>query len=730
MNTPSIHSESGDRNMKVVVHHLAGCSPLPLAHYLKALGVLRLVAEQKDPGARLWWQDEHAVLACRLDEEELMQFFLQQYRPTPLIAPWNGGSGFYPGDNQKPVASIVASSVDRLAAYKQAIALASGIVGNRAEQPIAGTEKDGMLQELRRKVRGPLATWIDCAVVLDGEGSPSYPSLLGTGGNDGRLDFTLNFMQHLDAVISFDDVGSRTSSTVALKAALFSREPFQGLEDGAIGQFLPGMAGGANATTGYSGDSAINSWDYILMLEGALLFEAGLSRRVGTNQLPLAAAPFAMRGESAGHGTAAPGEEAPRGEQWLPLWRQPTTYLDVRRLFAEGRFALRERPVCSALDAARAVGRLGVARGVSAFERIAFLERNGRMKFAIPLARWPVRVQTNRSLVDWAAGWTDRLSGKVVDEQTPASWKASARRCEEALLACCRNGRDAACWQELLLTMGSAEAVLAQTPEKADKTFLRPLSNLPGEWVEALPNTPELRLALSLAGLVGTQDDETGTADYQHPVRIHFVPFPWDYEWKRWNFRSFAKSGPEVVANSGDLIRDAIAILRRRLEGGRLSLRAGHGHYAAPTDIAAFLRGELDDALILAMARPLMALAWKDASRLAVPVEGCAQDDGVMNLYGLLRLTHLPTPLELPGKEPFRIRTDPAILARLLSGDAAAAFAMATRRLGASGLRPHLRTAVADGPFARRLATSLIFPVHPEVATHLAGALCHPLFVS
>ncbi len=28
---------------------LSGCAPVPLAHYLKALGVLRLVAEQADP---------------------------------------------------------------------------------------------------------------------------------------------------------------------------------------------------------------------------------------------------------------------------------------------------------------------------------------------------------------------------------------------------------------------------------------------------------------------------------------------------------------------------------------------------------------------------------------------------------------------------------------------------------------------------------------------------------
>ena len=38
--------------MTLHMHTLKGCSPAPLANYLKALGVLRLVAEQADLNAR------------------------------------------------------------------------------------------------------------------------------------------------------------------------------------------------------------------------------------------------------------------------------------------------------------------------------------------------------------------------------------------------------------------------------------------------------------------------------------------------------------------------------------------------------------------------------------------------------------------------------------------------------------------------------------------------------
>ena len=74
---------------------LEGCTPEPLMGYLKALGVLRLASEQADPEARGSWRDGVFVLETSLDGGDLAKFFLEHYSPTPLLAPWNGGSGFY-----------------------------------------------------------------------------------------------------------------------------------------------------------------------------------------------------------------------------------------------------------------------------------------------------------------------------------------------------------------------------------------------------------------------------------------------------------------------------------------------------------------------------------------------------------------------------------------------------------------------------------------------------------
>ena len=79
---------------------LMGCQPEPLASYLKGLAVLRLVSEQKDHAARGLWSDEGFVLKTRLNEKELLDFFVDDYAPTPLVSPWNFGSGFYEKDNK------------------------------------------------------------------------------------------------------------------------------------------------------------------------------------------------------------------------------------------------------------------------------------------------------------------------------------------------------------------------------------------------------------------------------------------------------------------------------------------------------------------------------------------------------------------------------------------------------------------------------------------------------
>lgn len=91
---------------------LEGCTPEPLMGYLKALGVLRLVSEQADPTARGFWRDGVFVLHSKFDESGLTAFFRDDYKPTPLLAPWNAGSGFYVKLNRDRYLNSAGNEID------------------------------------------------------------------------------------------------------------------------------------------------------------------------------------------------------------------------------------------------------------------------------------------------------------------------------------------------------------------------------------------------------------------------------------------------------------------------------------------------------------------------------------------------------------------------------------------------------------------------------------------
>jgi CRISPR-associated protein Csx17 len=101
----------------MAVQHLDGCTPEPLMGSLKALGVLRIVAEQADDGVRGGWSDGVFVLESNHDRIGLVDFFLEGYAPTPIIAPWAGGSGFFGADNRVALDMISGSESSRLTGF-------------------------------------------------------------------------------------------------------------------------------------------------------------------------------------------------------------------------------------------------------------------------------------------------------------------------------------------------------------------------------------------------------------------------------------------------------------------------------------------------------------------------------------------------------------------------------------------------------------------------------------
>ena len=272
---------------------LRGCSPTPLASYLKALGVLRLVSsptnhvsgEAADPHVRGWWENECFHLRTTLGRDALLRFFLHDYAPSPIIAPWNGGSGFYPKDNKDGFDPLATGQVaERFGNMSSAIRNAVRTVERLGltERP-EGTAKVELVAALRAELADAALLWLDAVLALSG-GGLAYPELLGTGGNDGRLEFTNNFTRRLvsrakPAGLFEASSGEPSNHAARLLEDSLLAAPVLGLCSAAIGQFAPGAAGGPNATNGYSADSEVNPWDFVLMLEGAAAFAGAATRR-------------------------------------------------------------------------------------------------------------------------------------------------------------------------------------------------------------------------------------------------------------------------------------------------------------------------------------------------------------------------------------------------------------------------------------------------------------------
>jgi len=243
------------RQMNKEMHQviLGGLRSTPIAGYLGALGVLRLVSEQVDSESTGYWRDGTFVLLSPLDQEGLEEFFLHRYQPTPLLAPWNGGSGFFPKDKgafKKGLAPIEESKGLRFSDYREAIdTCRHGLKAlDLAVKPSSEEAKRELLAWLRGNLADEHLLWLESSILLSADGA-KYPPLLGSGGNDGRLEFSANFMQRLVELL--DPVaGVPVPAAAGLFRQVVFGEAVAGLGNSAIGQFSPGSAGGVNAETG------------------------------------------------------------------------------------------------------------------------------------------------------------------------------------------------------------------------------------------------------------------------------------------------------------------------------------------------------------------------------------------------------------------------------------------------------------------------------------------------
>jgi len=782
---------------------LPGCQPTPLASYLKSLGVLRLVSEQADPSARGWWAGDMFHLESRLSADELIDFFLHHYRPTPLVAPWNGGSGFYEGDNISARDAILHSPDERIAEYRKTIAmvqtwndllpqenmqiaamiaelravsdkktgkakdalvdllmewteqsatafaylqsigaqdglgqlsisdiekfkplfansapeqaksLAAAVnAAKKIRSQFKGLErkdvKNDLIQACRSRLPARAADWVDAAAVISSSKSALFPPLLGTGGNEGRLDYTNTFMSRIVDVLLLPMPADRAQGLIrnSIMGELLAE-----LSSTPVGQFDPGRAGGFNQGFGIKSDSIpVNPWDTILTMEGALVWASNIVRRQSLGIDTVLSSPFTVQTRGVGYGSATENDDAnARAEIWAPLWNRPATYHEIKAFFGEGRAEIGRKQARNTIEFAKAATSLGVDRGIDEFVRHVLLKRRGESYIAMPAGRFPVRHRSESDLVRQLDTPLQRLDSFLRSFKNPPASLTSARRnIDEAIYRTLLRG-GAVQIRNLIAAIGRMERLIAARDPSRSEVPAAPLFGMKPAWIAAAEagGSLEVRIAAALASLA--------SCGAVGPMRANVAPVNPEKP------QSWGKGRGQTAWRGNTFTARLASVMQQRLmDASRLNVPATplFGWISVhPRDIAAFIAGDVDEELCEQLMFGFTWIAHQEfrqdpetTRQLRGTFRKPMQDRPVPRAFSLLKLIFAHRKVPSPAGGESAVRPEPAILPLLLANRIEHAGDIAYRRLFASGLAPmkfKLPDRSADG---LRLAASLLIP--------------------
>lgn len=735
---------------------LAGCPLTSLAGYMKGLGVLRLVTEQLDGSARACWRSGHLFLLSRATRDELESFFLHTYTPTPIISPWSGRAGFLEGEEgdestrkgATTLRALARSTGARFRDYRklvEAVERVSVIAAlDRARPEIKKLQrldqskkldeagraalkdaqremrrlKDDLVVSLRSELEDACLPWIDaCFALVEGE-ARSAP-LLGSGGNEGSMDFSTNHVSALLDLIDPDSDGPTVRSAPMLRHALFAQTQVVDATTN-IGFLDVAAAGGANMSTGFDASAGENLWTGVLVLEGAVLFGASTTKKLESGERAGLAFPFTVQPTLAGEGSIGTSERA-KPELWLPSWTRPASTAELERLFSEGRSTLGARQARSGLDMLAALSGLGIDRGVCGFERFGFFERRGKGYFvATHLGSYKAPQERADSFI---AGdlkrhrWLNTFSQFAGGKNTPNRFVNLRRQLEDRLFELSSHDPKPAELQSLLVLLGDIQHATARSSKAREA--VAPIPRLSERWVTAADDgTPEFRIAKALAGL-------RGAGDVALPLRAQI--FPVQARFDRWMAPEADETVRLHVGRSGRLTKRMATWLDRRLwlmqkldlQDKPLSSPAG----AMLDDVTAFLRDDRMDARILAL------LPGLSLCEIPQDTERGAGDGRLPAAFGLMKLALTPgRDLRSLGRlaEGEQMPAPAGLPATLMAGNPGnRAAALAWRRLRASGLTPRLGGVLPAlaGIDSRRAAAALLIPLRWAATAALARML-------
>lgn len=711
---------------------MPGCRRNPLIHYLKSLGVVRLIGEQLDETARSSWRDGCLVIHSAKSESEIESFFIEDYQPSPILVPWSGSHFFGLKKVTSPRYRKTPTGTDMLAAFCDS-ALPRGSCDRIQEirtgieeivriMPEAGIHKKSDIESgsaankrrksnfitcLRDQLGSKLVGWIDAAAMMESD-QAHFSAMVGSGGgSDGNANFGDNFLQNLwDVLPDFDPQRAQVrgkqmtvahASAELLANSIYATPTSELVKNRTSGLFDAGGVGGPNATQGFEGKSATNPWDFILAMEGAIAFAGAISRKGAVSKSLLSTFPFQVTTTSTGGDSLGDSESAGR-EFWLPLWDRKATWPEVSQLLSEGRLQIGKRQARSGEEAARAVAELGVSRGVDSFARFGAMKgRIGGDNYftTVFLEEFEVRGNPTITLLRQVDTWVD-FYRRACSGTGPQRFRSALRRYDRAVMEYCRahegGAESAERFREILFRLGDMQREAASSEsfrkDSNGRLAVRPFPSLGDEWVEAVAeNTSAFSLALSLGGLASKVAEGGGRATGVGSFRMHLEPctvsrYP---DWTKASaFQTWTQ--PDQVKNLAATAERRFLEARRHLPAKQVLQPFDSLRNASLESVTAFLHGETDLDRFTQFVWPLSTV-WLDGEKQQKtwrhfrPKLELSVGSLIPRSYAVLKLSLAPPHIAKKLGMEDRLRSEPKLFALLRSGRTKDACDLAHRRI-------------------------------------------------
>lgn len=745
-------------------HHLElpGCRHDILGHYLKAIGLLRVLAkcaaaEHRDPDAEGWWDTDQACFCLRSPKygtrEKLVEFFALHYRPTAVFAAWNKE----PGSSEQ-----LSQELGLDLEWEKAKFLSNEV----RQHNLTATEA---FEAYRNTAASSVTEALDSIATSFLRSDSEHPLFLSKG-IAGRAHVWRTYWEYL---ATFQKL--RTAYAKAIKAVAAHRgtdkklQKLQAEADAALEKirkllpfeeacstpttgkgtpFFPDAIKAYNTGSGWvTEDYPFNALDYVLAVEGAFVMRGSVGRTLAANSKRFAAFPFVFdAGEEMVDDTNE--VKGTASALWLPLWDRPTTFAELSSFITDAQARLPGKEARFSAEFLRALHSQGVDAGFNGWQEFRFKMKASRVPWittgsyvessfredATRLNRALHPLDESRFLdqfeIRWKGNKADSKSPHPVRAAINAAMETATREttphnCLDLLCAIFR-----ACRQ-----MAISESFRDTLPGKRAR-FFRPLPM--DEWnvlLAGLEHQAEFRVARAVASMVGGMQQPDGSFSKVLPMLGSLLPLKLGSS--GWFLPDKGDRSHQAVWTGADLCHDLAVVFARRyldsLDDERPALVSSFG--APLPDVLAFLRGDLDDHLIARWIEALSLIGWKLVKMGAAPAAEAPGAPAIPPEYAALRtLLELECERREEGDTKKRRSQQPiALLCQRSASTLPRAVTEALRWIAIWGVPNPDREQAAAGK--KRLAgRDIVSPrpfsgssTDPRFPARLAAAVCVPL---